>query len=167
MKIQLAYRGQSVMLEIDRDDQAITVKLPDGSERAVSADIISDRILEVRVDNRTLRMPYLRTNAGIQFSYQGRVYEFTSQSRERASGDGRDHSGELIAPMTGTIADVLVSDGELVSAYQPLVVIEAMKVLATVEAPFAGIVSSLDVAKGQRVDQGVFIARITPGSPNA
>jgi len=60
--------------------------------------------------------------------------------------------GSVLAPMAGTITKLLVSEGEAVSAGQPLAVIEAMKMEQDVTAPSAGTVDSLRVQVGHAVD---------------
>jgi pyruvate carboxylase subunit B len=62
--------------------------------------------------------------------------------------------------MTGSVADVLVKEGDSVQAYQPMAVVEAMKVLATLEAPIAGEVARIHVSKGDRVDHGALLIEI-------
>jgi len=53
--------------------------------------------------------------------------------------------------MPGTVLSVRVTAGEAVTAGQPLVVVEAMKMEHTVTAPVAGIVADLPVKAGQQV----------------
>jgi biotin carboxyl carrier protein len=66
--------------------------------------------------------------------------------------------------MVGVVADVLVREGQAVDAYQPLVVVEAMKVMATVEAPFAGTVKAVHVRKNQRVVYGEPVVELVSSS---
>jgi len=62
------------------------------------------------------------------------------------SGDGR-----VKAPIPGLISRVLVEPGATVSAGQPLIVLEAMKMENEIRAPFDGVVTALSVAVGQTV----------------
>ncbi|MDQ2707769.1 MAG: ATP-grasp domain-containing protein [Actinomycetota bacterium] len=64
---------------------------------------------------------------------------------------GAAASGTLRSPMPGTLLSVAVSDGERVSAGQPLVVIEAMKMEHSVRAPFDGVIGGLRVQPGVTV----------------
>ncbi len=62
--------------------------------------------------------------------------------------------GTITAPMPGTVLGVSVSVGESVTAHQPLVVLEAMKMEMPVLAPFGAAVTALHVAAGDRVAAG-------------
>jgi propionyl-CoA carboxylase alpha chain len=68
------------------------------------------------------------------------------------------HAGSLLAPMPGGVVRVLAAPGEAVTAGQPLVVLEAMKMEHTVAAPVDGLVAELAVAPGDQVDTGQVLA---------
>ena len=70
-------------------------------------------------------------------------------------------AGALIAPMPGTVVRVGVRAGETVTAGQPLVWLEAMKMEHAVRSPAAGTVTDLPVTVGQQVTQGTPIAVVT------
>jgi biotin carboxyl carrier protein len=67
-------------------------------------------------------------------------------------------AGSLLAPMPGGVVRVLAEAGAEVSAGQPLVVLEAMKMEHTVAAPVDGVVSEIHVAQGDQVDTGQVLA---------
>ena len=69
-------------------------------------------------------------------------------------------SGEVVAPMQGTILKTLVAEGEGVEAGQQLLVLEAMKMETTLTAPVAGTVVELSVGPGETVPAGRTLARI-------
>jgi propionyl-CoA carboxylase alpha chain len=71
--------------------------------------------------------------------------------------------GSLVAPMPGTVTAVHVAVGDEVSAGQPLLVLEAMKMQHPVVAGTAGVVRSLDVVPGAQVDAGTVLAVIEAG----
>ncbi|GAA1319664.1 acetyl/propionyl/methylcrotonyl-CoA carboxylase subunit alpha [Pseudonocardia xinjiangensis] len=68
------------------------------------------------------------------------------------------HPGSLLAPMPGGVVRVLAGPGDAVTAGQPLVVLEAMKMEHTVAAPVDGIVADMAVAPGAQVDTGQVLA---------
>ncbi len=62
--------------------------------------------------------------------------------------------------MPGNIVDVLVKEGDTVKAGQPLLVSEAMKMETEIQAPIAGTVKAVHVAKGDRVNPGEVLIEI-------
>jgi urease accessory protein UreG len=62
--------------------------------------------------------------------------------------------------MPGNIVDVLVSVGDTVTAGQAILVTEAMKMETEVQAPVAGSIKAVHVAKGDRVTPGEVLIEI-------
>jgi pyruvate carboxylase subunit B len=55
-----------------------------------------------------------------------------------------------------------VAEGDTVSAGQPVLVVEAMKMETELQAPVAGSVASVTVQKGDRVTPGEALVQIQP-----
>lgn len=70
-------------------------------------------------------------------------------------------AGGLTAPMNGTIVQVLVKPGDQVTAEQPLVIMEAMKMEYTIRAPQAGLVEHVYYQAGDLVSDGAELIRLT------
>jgi pyruvate carboxylase subunit A/propionyl-CoA carboxylase alpha chain len=68
--------------------------------------------------------------------------------------------GSLLAPMPGSVVRVGAAVGDTVSAGQPLVWLEAMKMEHTVTAPADGVLVELNVESGRQVDVGAVLARV-------
>ena len=120
---------------------------------------------------------------GIRRAYS--VHRVTADSRTSVFVDGPDGSssltevprfagptaadrgGSLLAPMPGLVVRVLAEAGAAVTAGQPLVVLEAMKMEHEVTAPAAGIVTELRAAAGQQVEAGQVLALVAAGTPPA
>ncbi len=68
--------------------------------------------------------------------------------------------GSLLAPMPGSVLRVGAAVGDTVTAGQPLVWLEAMKMEHTITAPSDGVLAELKVEPGQQVDVGFVIARV-------
>ncbi|KRW63333.1 sodium-extruding oxaloacetate decarboxylase subunit alpha [Stutzerimonas nitrititolerans] len=80
-----------------------------------------------------------------------------------ASGGQRKQAsapGDVSTSMPGNIVDVLVKEGDTVKAGQPLLVSEAMKMETEIQAPIAGTVKAVHVAKGDRVNPGEVLIEI-------
>ena len=87
------------------------------------------------------------------------VRESSSEEEQAAITDG-----DLRAPMPGQVLLVPASVGEQVSAGDPLVVLESMKMELVMTAPVDGRVTELSVAVGDRVAVDQPLARVEAGS---
>ena len=68
--------------------------------------------------------------------------------------------GDVSTSMPGNIVDVLVKVGDTVKAGQAVVISEAMKMETEIQAPIAGSVTAVHVAKGDRVNPGDVLVEI-------
>lgn len=68
--------------------------------------------------------------------------------------------GSLVAPMPGNVIRVGAQVGDTVTAGQPLVWLEAMKMEHTITAPTDGVLAQLDVSPGAQVEVGAVLARV-------
>ena len=87
---------------------------------------------------------------GVRFTVAPRFPEATSAVRE----------GSLLAPMPGAVVRLGAELGDTVTAGQPLVWLEAMKMEHTIAAPAAGVLTELSVTVGQQVAVGAVLARV-------
>ncbi|MDT5239919.1 MAG: propionyl-CoA carboxylase alpha chain, partial [Mycobacterium sp.] len=83
----------------------------------------------------------------------------TAQSRF-PDPDSAVAQGSLLAPMPGSVVRVGAAVGDQVTAGQPLIWLEAMKMEHTITAPGGGVLAELNVAVGQQVDVGSLLARV-------
>jgi propionyl-CoA carboxylase alpha chain len=67
-------------------------------------------------------------------------------------------AGSLLAPMPGLVLRVLAEPGAVVTAGQPLLVLEAMKMEQTVSAPADGVLAELRAKAGEQVSTGQVLA---------
>lgn len=69
--------------------------------------------------------------------------------------------GSLIAPMPGSVVRVEATAGQRVSAGQPVLVLEAMKMEHQIRAPADGLVAEVLVGPGDQVQAGDVLATVT------
>ncbi|MGV0990651.1 MAG: acetyl/propionyl/methylcrotonyl-CoA carboxylase subunit alpha [Mycobacterium sp.] len=74
--------------------------------------------------------------------------------------DSALEQGSLVAPMPGSVIRIGAALGDTVTAGQPLVWLEAMKMEHTITAPADGVLTQLDVTVGQQVEVGAVLARV-------
>ncbi|MCA8952412.1 MAG: hypothetical protein KDE27_23075 [Planctomycetes bacterium] len=98
-------------------------------------------------------------SAGQQFMVriQGRTHTLAAPTGRSGSAAGGG-DGTVIAPMTGTVLEVLCAAGDTVSADQTLVVVSAMKMEHKLTAGIAGVVESVAATAGATVEQGEVLA---------
>ena len=156
-----------------------------GDLREIDVEVISrdGAIVRIRIGDRELAAEFMpNTDGGGVLAIDGRRYPVFSArqkdsilvsvgpasfefkpaeaaSRRRARGLA---ATEITAPMPGKILKVLVRDGDLVEAGQPLVVIEAMKMETTLAAESAAMVKQVRVEEGQTVDHGAVLIELSP-----
>ena len=76
--------------------------------------------------------------------------------------------GSLVAPMPGNVIRLGAAVGDTVTAGQPLIWLEAMKMEHTITAPADGVLAELNVDTGQQVEVGAVLARVeAPQDPEA
>ncbi len=93
------------------------------------------------------------------------LYLFTAEGTHRfvmhdpisASSQGTADTGSLLAPMPGRIVATLVEAGAQVTRGTPLVVLEAMKMEHTLQAPADGTVKGYRCKAGEQVGDGVIL----------
>lgn len=160
-------RDEEVTIEDEREGDGWRVRLPDGSVHSITARRLVGGTIEVTrtapagSTTQTFRAQVARTERGIEVGWGGDAYVF-APADERKAAKRAHSSGTLTSPMSGIVVEVMVTPGQVVNAYEPLAVVEAMKVMATVEAPFAGTVSAVFAREGVRVDQGDTLVELAP-----
>lgn len=75
---------------------------------------------------------------------------------------GLGSGNQVVAPMPGLVSEILVKSGDTVSARDPVVVIEAMKLLQTLTAPCDGTIDQISFAAGENVGTGSVLVSINP-----
>jgi pyruvate carboxylase subunit B len=72
--------------------------------------------------------------------------------------------GHVTTSMPGTIIEVLVSSGDTVTAGTPLLITEARKMETEIQAPVAGTITAIHVAKGDSVNPDETLIEIDTGT---
>jgi acetyl-CoA/propionyl-CoA carboxylase biotin carboxyl carrier protein len=91
----------------------------------------------------------------------GQAWALTEESAAPVrGGDTAAGDGTVRSPMPGTVLTVNVKAGDPVTAGQPVVVVEAMKMEHAVPAPIDGVVAELTVNAGQQVQMDQTLAVI-------
>jgi acetyl-CoA/propionyl-CoA/long-chain acyl-CoA carboxylase, biotin carboxylase, biotin carboxyl carrier protein len=120
-----------------------------------------DHVLDAVVGGRRVRAVVNVQPHVVEVAWQGHRHVFT---RPDVFGDHGPAAGDgtVVAPMPGTVLDVLVTAGQRVTAGAPLGAMEAMKMELVLRAPFDGLVKEVDAAVGQRAALGARLFVIEP-----
>ena len=157
MKYFAAVNGQEYEIEIENDQvlvngESIDVDVSQIGVPELYSILLDGASYEVLVEEQ--RQEYAVTLAGQQFHVQ------VEDERTRRLNAGRKGplipSGELVvkAPIPGLVVKVLVQEGDDIPEDHPLLILEAMKMENEIRSLRAGVVRSVDVSAGQRVEQG-------------
>lgn len=144
------------------------VRERDGSYRGLNN--VLYRIEVHAVDGDTIRfsrdglsepVKFLRDRDRLYFLHRGTtiaVRDLTLAAPVSAAASGGD--GKVRAAMNGRVVAVLVKPGDQVSAGQPVMTLEAMKMEHVHTAGVAGKVAAIDVAEGEQVTTGKIVVEI-------
>ena len=95
----------------------------------------------------------------------GRLFMFRrEETRRRGISDATDASADILAPMPGTVLEVLVAEGDRVERNQTVALMESMKMELVIIAPRAAVVRRVSVEPGQQVDRGMRLLELGPES---
>ncbi len=106
--------------------------------------------------NSTSQEPKLKTLVIDSASYKTAL---TKKFQNRKSFEGF-HNNILTAFIPGTITDVYVKEGDQVTKGQDLLILEAMKMLNEIKAPFDSVVKSIQVKKDERVTKNQVLVEL-------
>ena len=104
----------------------------------------------IEIDGKNQRFYVHRKQDVVEVWIGGRTYRLM-QTQKRQESEG---SGEVRALMPGRIRRIEVKAAERVTAKQPLVIMESMKMETTLAAPRDGVVTEVKCHEGQTVEMG-------------
>ena len=117
---------------------------------------------DIEVEGRRYSGYVVRHGRDIWAHFDGRAWLLEEAQPGRA---GSAHHGptdhRVLAPMTGTVRAVHVSLAQQVTAGQPLVVLEAMKMEHVLRAPRDGVIEFIGCQTGEQVEAQVLLVALT------
>jgi acetyl-CoA carboxylase biotin carboxyl carrier protein len=140
--------------------------LPDPDLIRVLAELLAENNLteiEYAVGNRRVRVSRRGSaTAAVTGTVSGAIP--VAARADTAAGTPAEHPGAVIAPMVGTVylapqpgVPAFVRIGDVVEPGQPLLIIEAMKVMNEIRAPGGGRVAQILVEDAQPVEYGTVL----------
>ncbi len=146
--VQLSYRGHDYRLRVDRTGPR-SYRVRGNATVDVVVDRLGDFERRIICNGRKHRLVTVEQGADFRLDLDGVGH---TVSRE----DG-------VVVRTGwpaLVSSLLVAPGQNVTAGQPVAVLESMKMVTTVTAPFDGTVTSLAVSNNTQIERGAPLMRI-------
>ena len=175
MNFDIAVNGRPWKVAIEPTEHAghfsVVVK---GRKRVIDASWIDADTLSLIEGAAAREVRIHRRDGSIGVAIDGRVFEAVVSKRGREGFSlplGRRTPPDPVSslaggkcaiksPMPGRIVRVLVGVGDRVTAWQPVVVVEAMKMENELRSPGDGVVKEVNVQEGAAIDAGVVLVVI-------
>jgi acetyl/propionyl-CoA carboxylase alpha subunit len=169
-ELRLRTGGQTLAVQLASDGDAVAATVDGAAHRIanVAATLVAAigdatvEMLDLVLDGRPRRAVVARSRDRIHVALDGHAWVFERVDDAHGSGAGGAGSGSVTAPMPGKVVKVLVAVGDTVTAGQPLVVVEAMKMETTLVAEVDGTVATVGADVGAMIDAGAVLVAITP-----
>jgi len=141
-----------ILTSVKREGEDIPI-----SDVSISHNSNIDRLL-VNIDEISKLVHVIKVKDSYWIHLDGRIH--VVNSHEIGYSNQKQSEGSLVAPMPGTIIEILVKNGQRVRKGQSLMVMEAMKMEHKIQSPKDGEVISISNEVGQKVDMGAILVEI-------
>jgi 3-methylcrotonyl-CoA carboxylase alpha subunit len=140
-----------------------------GGWTPIGGELVTERDLKMNWRGEILTATIVRTTqSGSNAAASDTLHVFANGSRTAFevidplahAGEGAAEPGSLSAPMPGRVTALLVEAGATVKRGTPLMVLEAMKMEHTINAPIDGVVKAIHYKVGDQVGDGAMLATI-------
>lgn len=134
----------------------------DGQETLIVLEGETHGYLALAIDGDDCEVRYAIAGDEIFLHIDGRHYQLKHHEpvRRFASGGGEEANAAARAPMPGTVVRLVAAAGQSVTAGDPILVIESMKLETTIRAWRDGEVAELHVAEGQTFERGTLLVSL-------
>jgi 3-methylcrotonyl-CoA carboxylase alpha subunit len=121
---------------------------------AANGTLGNDSELQAQLGGRRVRVAVVAAGERRQVFFGGRAWPLSLVDTLHVGGIGEEAEGGLRAPMPGKVIALVVQPGASVDKGAPLLVLEAMKMEHTINAPRKGVVKGFRYAPGDQVSDG-------------
>ncbi|WP_439395296.1 acetyl-CoA carboxylase biotin carboxylase subunit [Bradyrhizobium sp. PMVTL-01] len=156
--------GHAHELEVTRERDGSYTVAADGRPDRFEIDQLDPDAIRFRHDGVMDSAKFLRNGDRLYLQHRGiplAVTDLTLAAPKAAATNGGD--GKVRAAMNGRVVAVLVKPGDRVTAGQPVLTLEAMKMEHVHKAGIEGVIAAIDVAEGEQVTTGRIVAEIGAG----
>lgn len=148
-----------------RESGGVWLVAVDGRELDVTAVSFRDGVVGFALDGVQRRAHVAARGAERHVAVDGRalVLRLADGDRDDQAVEAADTGPHLLAQLPGKVVKLLVAEGDVVTAGQPLVILEAMKMETEVAAPRGGRVARVHVEAGRILAMGDPLLDLDPG----
>jgi geranyl-CoA carboxylase alpha subunit len=158
-RVELDHAAHDIEIVRERDG-GYAARL-DGREYRFEIDELGREAIRFRSDGLTESARFFRDGDRLHILRQGITVSVRDLSMSAPAAVGVSSSdGRIRAAMNGRVVAVLVKQGERVTAGQPVITLEAMKMEHVHLAPISGSISAIDVTEGEQVTTGRIVVEI-------
>lgn len=148
-------------LEIVRERDGGYAARLDGTEYRFEIDEFGQEAIRFRSDGLTETARFFRDGDHLYILRRGTTFSARDLTKSApASAAASNSDGRIRAAMNGRVVAILVKQGERVTAGQPVVTLEAMKMEHVHNAPVSGTIAAIDVTEGEQVTTGRIVVEI-------
>lgn len=160
MRHTFRHRDRHLTVEVHRAGDGRFQVSVNGQPHDVGAALLDPSTLYLVVGSRARTARIARVGQKYYVGLDGDVYVLTPEAGGATAAPGALASPHVVAPMPGKILQVLVREGQEVTAGDGLLILEAMKMENRIVAEAAAVVRKVHVGEGQMVDGGALLLEL-------
>jgi biotin carboxyl carrier protein len=171
MKLRIQVNGSETVVDVVRQgDYLVITRDGDSTRLRLLREEAHDLVLEVEADAGQPSYPRrLIQAAGValdgtrrQLWLEGRVVTYERMPARAAARVEPGEAADLAASIPAIVSQVLVKPGDSVVAGDKLLLLESMKMVIPIQAPYAGKVTAIHCEAGQAVEPGFALLEVEP-----
>jgi biotin carboxyl carrier protein len=161
--------GEEVGFELEANGEGVRVRREGGEWQTCELSRVGDSGLHLLIlDNQPVEIYLERRRGGAlvtigRHAFQAEVAPWRPPSQRTRAGTAASGALRIVAPMTGSIVEVRCQEGDQVSKGQVVLVIESMKMNNELRSPADGVIESVGVKAGERVNANHVLATLRAG----
>ncbi|MDO9067322.1 MAG: acetyl/propionyl/methylcrotonyl-CoA carboxylase subunit alpha [Deltaproteobacteria bacterium] len=144
---------QAVMVTVHYRQTGFELELPSG-KMLVRGQLDGHGNILADLGGTRIKATVVRRGDALTIMEQGRSHALILFDPSAPVGEEEGAGGRLTAPMPGKVVAVLVQAGQQVMKGAPLMILEAMKMEHTINAPREGVIAQINFAVGCLVNDG-------------
>ena len=157
--LRLCHQDRFCEIKLIAKENGLSLFLGDESYE-VSDIEISAGVIEFTLRRYTIKYEYEQENEIVRVFDNGGIFDFELQENYEQRDNTEINEGKVTAPITGTVVKILKKNGQMVSAGEPLIIIEAMKMEYELKAPKAGRIKKMKVKTKEIINQNDILVEI-------